>query len=215
MQDLFDVLGLELSEKVIRLSGYYDEQLDLLSAGMQPCEAVLDLCTGFGNIAERLVADDQRLVYGLDISPEALTYVQQKVRHARNYIPVEGDVQCLPYVSFFDGICCASTFGFDDLAPVVFGIAKALIPKGYFAVTGMESQQNTHFHELILTDAQRKVGDPAKIAAYFTPEEVECIRDFHELQQTGGIGPLHLNDSSERVMAEAAKQGLQLGSVII
>lgn len=77
MTSLWDKLDLGLADKIMSATSFNDEQIRLIAEDLQPANKVLDLCVGFVNLAKVLV-EQGKTVYGLDIMPESLEYARKK-----------------------------------------------------------------------------------------------------------------------------------------
>jgi ubiquinone/menaquinone biosynthesis C-methylase UbiE len=206
MESLWDKLDLGLADKIISATSFNDEQIRLIAEGLQPQERILDLCIGFGNLAKVLV-EQGKTVYGLDIRPESLEYAKRKIgetKHRSLYL-VQGDAQKLKYKSEFDGVSCVSNFGFPDLDPVTSGIYNALNPRGYFAVTGIESSKLQKHMEAMQSEVTRKIQE---CALNLTEEEIEQLKEvgaFYDFDQ--------VKDSSQRVIDSLTRNGFKVNRV--
>ena len=69
---------LKLVDKIVSGSSFNKEQLRALEIALKDSSTVLDLCTGFGNLANRLVRSGKK-VYGVDMSRDSLEYATKKV----------------------------------------------------------------------------------------------------------------------------------------
>lgn len=206
MDSLWDKLGLELGDRIISATSFNDEQVKLVSEGLHPCDRILDLCIGFGNLAKILV-EQGKSVYGIDLRPKSLEYAKRKVGEGRKgslYL-VQGDVQRLGYGSEFDGVSCVSSFGFPDLDPITSGIYNALNHRGYFAVTGIESSEIQKHVETLQNELTRKIQAGA---LSFTPEEIEKLKEVSKLVDINQI-----KDSSQRVNDSLTRNGFQINRV--
>ena len=206
MDSLWDKLDLELGDRIISATSFNDEQIKLISEGLQPCYNILDLCIGFGNLAKVLL-DQGKNVCGIDIRPKSLEYVKRKVGEGKEgslYL-IQGDIQRLEYESEFDGVSCVSSFVFPDLDPITSGIYNALRPRGYFAVTGIESSEIQRHVEFMQSELTKKIQDGA---LSFTPEEIEKVKEVGESFDLNQV-----KDSSQRVTDSLTRSGFKVNRV--
>ena len=206
MESIWDLLGLELSDRVMSATSLNDEQIRLLAEGLQPCERIVDLCIGFGNLAKVLV-EQGKTVYGVDIAKKSLDYARQKVgdgKTDRLYL-IKGDAQRLMF-SGVDGVSCVSSLGFPNLDPVANGIFNALKQGGYVAVTGLESSKIPQCMEHQGLELRKKYEEGS---LRLTKEEImKFVEASAKGMITGGMG-----DSSERVIAAFERQSLRISQV--
>lgn len=79
MQDLYELLGYELFDKVWSSTSFNFEQVSLISEALKSKSKILDLGLGIGNVAKKLVGEG-KTVYGLDIKQASLDYVKSKTK---------------------------------------------------------------------------------------------------------------------------------------
>ena len=206
-------MDLDLSDRMLSPSGFNQEQIRLLSERMQPCNTVLDLCTGLGNLAKDL-AYQGKTVYGLDIDEESLEYATRNVGDEGSgiFYPVQGDARNLGYNSEFDGVSCASSFDWENLDPVTAGIYRALKPGGYFAVTGIENSMKERHTALVGRDLDQRVKDGSLV---FTDKDLEELGRMGELIGTDEFksSAEKIKGSSAKVVASLERNGFQIRNV--
>ncbi len=204
MDSRWDKVDLELVDRLLSKTDFNNEQIRLISKGLQSCDDILDLCIGFGNLAKILV-EQGKTVYGIDISSKSLKYAKRKVGD-RDLLLVQGDVRQLAYAnSKFDGVSCVSGFDFSDLDPITSSIYHALRPGGYFAVTGAESSEIQRIIEVVQSELTEKVQSGA---LSFTAKELEKLNKVSELFNLNQV-----KDSSQRVADSLTKNGFRVNSV--
>lgn len=175
---------LELTDRIMSITAFNREQISLIAQGLQPCSRVLDLCTGYGNLAKVLI-DQGKTVYGLDIGKESLIYATQK---AGRLIPIKGDVRKLPFNGCFDGVSCASSLGFKELDCVVEGIYRALNPGGFVAITGVESAEQERGINILGLELLKAYEEGT---FKMTMDEAQKVVDFVPKISGGGLDSSH------------------------
>ena len=158
---IYEIWGPELFDKIWSSTSFNTIQTRLIVKALSLSTLILDLGTGIGNIAKKLVENGKN-VYGLDINQQNLDYTTRKINSPR-FHPVFGDALKLDYREDFDGVSCASNMAyFRDLPRIVAGIYRALKPEGLLAITGYEADKMQEWARFT-GEESRKAIEKAKI----------------------------------------------------
>ena len=196
---IYEIWGSELFDKIWSSTSFNDEQVRLISEALASCSKVLDLGTGIGNVANRLVQTG-KTVYGVDTSQRNLDYASRKIKSPL-FHPVIKDVQMLDYREEFDGASCASNMAyFSDLKRTVSGVYRALKPKTLFAVTGYEADKMQEWARLTGEESGRAIQS-GKIS--LSEEELRALPQAQE-------ATLETIDSSQRTRSALEKEGFRI-----
>lgn len=193
------IWGPELFDKVWSSTSFNKKQTMLISEALSACSKILDLGTGIGNVAKRLV-ELGKTVYGADINKEMLNYASSKINSSK-FHPVLADVQKLNYSREFDGVSCASNMAyFDDLKRILRVVHRALRSGGLFVICGYEANK--------MQEWARLTGKESKKAI----ENGKIVLNDKELQklQLSQESSLKTIDSSKRTRSALRKAGFNI-----
>jgi len=159
MKTLWDHLGYELGDRVFNNLRFNDEQIRLISEGLREATTVVDLCTGFGNLAKALV-DQGKTVYGVDLSSDSIDYVTKKIGRPNQFYGIQADVNRLPLDDeSVDGVSCASSLDLLNLDSFVSEIYRVVKPSGMISVTGYLSANGEVFIEKVKEELIEKIKE--------------------------------------------------------
>lgn len=129
----------------------------LLGEGMTDAHHVVDLGSGFGELANELVADG-KIVYGIDNDGYMIQYARRKLDRASMFIPLRADVQSIPLKEgSIDGVVCLGNLNeFQDHVQAIKEARRILRQGGYFAVVGTEYEKLDIFARLNGMEILRK-----------------------------------------------------------
>lgn len=199
----YELEDFTVMDQILAPTKFNRNQLELLSNGLKSSREVLDLCTGFGNLAKLLV-EQGKIVHGYDINPNSLDYTRNKLgNNASNFYPIIGDLNSINIDSRFDYVSCASTLGsIDDLDPITVQIHKTLNPHGNFVLTGIEKSQFDNYKKIMEKDIV-ELCESGEIK--FSKEESDRFLAIVESSNHSD-----LKDSSQRVSDSLSRNGFKI-----
>ena len=200
-ENLWDRVNFSLLDRILSACWHNEEGIPLLVEAMRPCQRILDVPSGFGNLAKSL-RDRGKEVYCLDLSERSLRYSQAK---SGSQFLIKGDMDSLPFKPVFDGVTCLSSFACPSLDKVVREITLTLRPGGYVGVTGVEGRLRSRAMELMGEKMVSKIKDCSLIVL---PGELVVLESYQTI--LGGVDVL---DSSDRVVHSFEAQGIQIKRV--
>lgn len=203
---VWELWGIELFDKVWSSTGLNSEQTRLIVDALKPTKKVLDIGTGIGNIAKKLV-DNGKTVYGIDIDRRNLAYAEAKINNSK-FVPTELDANRIDYEGEFDGVSCASNLGyFGDLKNLINRIYTASRPSsGLFAISGLEASEMRRFGQISGEELQTALKE-GKLA--LSREELSRITE--SLKSVDLMASLDQQiDSSERTKNALSEAGFKI-----
>ncbi|MBI5803962.1 class I SAM-dependent methyltransferase [Candidatus Pacearchaeota archaeon] len=189
MKPIYEVWGFELFDKIWSSTNFDREQTEIIANALNRKDKILDLGTGIGNVAKRLV-EMGKLVYCIDINRKSLDYVRRKIGSSK-FHPVLINAQNMDYNEEFDGVFCASNMAyFDDIDIISRGVYRALRQGGLFVVTGFEGEHMQRWGELTGEESRKAIKERLTLS----DDELKLLKVAGEPSQLTTI------DSSQRTL---------------
>lgn len=157
---------LRVADKLSTWDPLYHQQVDLIARCFPRRTVVGSLFSGLGYTSKRLV-DNGHLVYGIDISKDALKYGAARTGNSKQFKPVLADVYNLPLRDeSFGGLCFSLEMpNIDKLAREA---TRVLRREGILAFTIQYNEQTTE-------QVRLKRAEFVRVASSLTREEMETM----------------------------------------
>jgi len=200
MESIWDNITLRAIDKLISGTSFNNQQIQLLYDGLSDSEVILDLYTGFANLAKKLVENGKE-VHGLDINPDSIAYAREKVdfNNKGRFSLHQGSVNHMDYNCEFDGVSCVSSLDFTDSDNITARINRALRPKGKFAVTSIGDRKA--FEENMKREIEARISDGS---VEFTQEEIARFQELDSIFEN------RTNTSEKGLISALEKNGFAI-----
>lgn len=153
----FDEANLALWDEAMQLPFYRHSRLQAVNTIVPAGSRMLDLACGTGlglrELAERMPASDDTVVFGVDVSIDFVLAATRRVADDPRVQVVRGNLEHpLPFLrdSFFDGAMLVGAYHFlKDPAPMWDTVARVLRPGGTFCAALVFSEVDSYDWELL------------------------------------------------------------------
>lgn len=130
---------LRILDKRFRLTSYNSENLIQCSETLKSRKEVLELGVGLGNLAKRLLEEPDLIYYGIDVNPESIAYVQEKLKKQEYGDRLNLKIMNARNLQFsensFDGVVVNNNLNeIGHLEEIFRGVYKVLRKKGIFVI---------------------------------------------------------------------------------